>query len=403
MSAFARYLLVILAFAPCAVPRSVGAANNTIWVGIGTPESCTAAALQDALAASALNGGHTLKFNCGTGSVTIVLTSTLTLPNNTTINGDGAITLSGPVVGYLLVVNPGSTAVLKNLTITNLAGIPGAFDPRGWGVRNEGTLTVANSAFTGHDGGAIVTVGTLTVRDSRFSDNGFFHDSSCLAIDNDGVLAVSNSIFTRNRGNLGAVCNGGTATIKDSAFTDNFADQVGGAIFVEAGTTTMLNTTFSRNLAVFGGGSIFVFQGALDVNQSTFSENGSATHGGAIIGNGLIRNSAFSGNRAAQIGGALFGQFVVRDSEFSNNAAAEGGALFGGGEVAKSRFTGNSAVSVGGAISVRSPLTIRNSTITGNSAGEAGGGIFVCFVCGATEPELIKTVVSGNTPDNIAP
>src|SRR4030095_4473751 len=114
------FTCLLLAVVLSALPQS-GLAAPPIIVGDGTPASCTETALQNALAA-AQSGGGTVKFECGGAPVTIVLTTTLTVPNNTTINGGEKITLSGPVIGYLIVVEQQTVAALKSLTITNVAG-----------------------------------------------------------------------------------------------------------------------------------------------------------------------------------------------------------------------------------------------------------------------------------------
>src|SRR5512147_850678 len=59
-------------------------------VGTGTPQSCTEAALDAALA-----GGGSITFNCGTSSATLTLTTTKTIGVDTSLDGGGLITLSG--------------------------------------------------------------------------------------------------------------------------------------------------------------------------------------------------------------------------------------------------------------------------------------------------------------------
>src|SRR3954469_23868210 len=71
-------------------------------VGTGTPESCTEAALDAALA-----GGGTVTFNCGPSPVTITVTSTKTVAINTTVDGGGKITISGGGTVEIFMVNRG--------------------------------------------------------------------------------------------------------------------------------------------------------------------------------------------------------------------------------------------------------------------------------------------------------
>ena len=69
---------------------------------------------------SALSGGGTVTFAC---SGTIVLTSTITIAANTTIDGSGqSVTLSGGGAVRLFKVNGGVTLSLQELTVANGSG-----------------------------------------------------------------------------------------------------------------------------------------------------------------------------------------------------------------------------------------------------------------------------------------
>jgi hypothetical protein len=98
-------------------------------VGDGTPASCTQDAIQMQLNAATAGGGR-IFFNCGRDPVTIPIGATagvpLTLPDDTTIDGSGRITLvattaSGPSVS----IDANAAVVLKNL---NIVGGGGLFD-----------------------------------------------------------------------------------------------------------------------------------------------------------------------------------------------------------------------------------------------------------------------------------
>ncbi len=118
--------------------------------------------------------------------------------------------------------------------------------------------------------------------------------------------------------------------------------------------------------------------GALTVSNSTFSGNsaGFGVGGGAICANELTaHDSVFDGNG----GGAIFlgnGTHTITDSTITHNTGDGGGILNEG------------------------TLTVKDSTITGNTA-FSGGGIYTC--CGGTPPTLMDTLVTNNTPNDIAP
>src|SRR5829696_7702042 len=92
-----------------AVPR-VALAGGT--VGSGTPASCTNAAFDAALA-----GGGSVTFNCGPDPVTIIILEK-TIAADTTIDGDGLVTLSGNNANRLFYVNPGITLTMQEIALT---------------------------------------------------------------------------------------------------------------------------------------------------------------------------------------------------------------------------------------------------------------------------------------------
>jgi hypothetical protein len=100
-------LLVVLLFT---VAWPASGAVIPIPVGNGTAASCTETALVNAVTSATSYGGGSIRFRCGPGPVSIVLTATMTIPKNTTLDGGGVITLAGPLVGPLLFVDHGRSA-----------------------------------------------------------------------------------------------------------------------------------------------------------------------------------------------------------------------------------------------------------------------------------------------------
>jgi hypothetical protein len=109
----ATVLFVVLVL--LALPRPAPAAPP-IFVGDGTPGSCTETTLKDALIIAETVGGATIRFKCGPEPVTIALSQVTTfpdglsvlvvLPNNTTIDGGGLITLDGTRTATVAFVAP---------------------------------------------------------------------------------------------------------------------------------------------------------------------------------------------------------------------------------------------------------------------------------------------------------
>jgi len=351
-----------------ALSQSATAAQS-LFVGNGTPASCTEAALKQALAAAAGSGGGTIRFKCGRRPVTITLAEPVTVPHHTTIDGGGMITLSRTgVVEDLILVNRGSVVILTDLMFDQAGGVAG------FALVNEGTLSVKDSTFSNN----FVTVlndGTLTVINSTFSDNGAFVTPG--AIWNRGTLTVKGSLFSDNQaGGGGGIFNDGTLAVEASTFVHNEGDGgfgAGGAIVNSFGRTATIKTSF-------------------------FFRNDAAL-GGSIANAGTLRvtNTVFDGIGAGP-------------SNFVN--AVAGGGIYNSGEatVSRSLFVGNVA-GWGGAVFTLGALSISNSIITGNTAGVDGGGVYTCvagdpaFFCSGHvgSLDLTNTVVTGNTPNDIAP
>jgi predicted outer membrane repeat protein len=328
---------------------------------------------------AATAGGGRIFFNCGRDPVTIPIGATggvpLTLPDDTTIDGSGRITLvattaSGPSVS----IDANAAVVLKNL---NIVGGGGLFDA----VVNSGSLIVWHCTFSGFSQGVIHSTGTLVITESTFSDNGSFIVSAVRIASGKGF--VNRSVFTNNRAQFaGAIDNGGTLAVANSTFANNAADSFGGGGAIgNGGVLTIENTEFSGNVAGVGGA--LLNEGSLRVQGGTFANNqGLAGGGGAIFGAGtmILDNCDFLNNSVSGSGGSLYisGSVDIVDSSFSGNHAVggDGGAIYTSADV----------------------LTIRRSLVITNTADRDGGGIFVA----AGSLVQHQTTVAANTPNDIA-
>ena len=280
-------------------------------VGNGTPESCTSAAFVAAVA-----GGGVITFACGAAPLTITLTETAKVFNNTAlpdivIDGENKITLSGGGLARILYMNtcdPDQVwttshcqnqdhprLTVQNLTFTdgNAVGLASGVDPGGGGaifVRG-GRFKVLHSRFinnvcdsTGPDvGGAAIRV---------FSQY------------NDQPVYIVDSVFGGGEG-LGNTCsNGGgissigvSYTVMNSLFSHNRAIGYGanparagtpgggngGAIYNDGNTFTLslCGTAIHDNLANEGGSAIFFVSndltGTLQIENSVLSDNPKGT------------------------------------------------------------------------------------------------------------------------------
>ena len=216
---------------------------------------------------------------------TITLTSALPdLEHSLTIDGPGSSALTvarsdatGTASFRIFTVPAGAEATISGLTVTGGAG----------GVENDGILALNNSVITRNmvydgSGGGIVNQGTLTMTGSTVSHN------SALGSDTGG--------------NGGGILNGGTLTIIGSSVSSNNAANSGyynvgpagaqgGGIWND-GKLTIVNSTLSGNDAA-GGTSTQHGGGGPGVGGAVYNSSGGKV---ALINDSLVDNTAGDGS-----------------------------------------------------------------------------------------------------------
>jgi hypothetical protein len=272
-------------------------------IGNGDPASCTSAAVVAAVAQ-----GGIITFNCGPAPITITMTTTAKVFNNTgpkiVLDGGGKVTLSGDGRRRILYMN---TCDKDQVWTTSKCE-----------DQDHPQLTVQNLHFTrGYQGGTTNEDGggAIWVRGGRFKIiNCRFTENVCAATGPDvGGAAVRvfsqsqglpvyvvNSIFGGAEG-LGNTCsNGGglssigvSFTVINSLFSYNKAigwganpqrngtpgGGSGGAIYNDGNTfdLRLCNTTIKNNHAKEGGGAIFFVSndrtGSLTIDNSILRNN----------------------------------------------------------------------------------------------------------------------------------
>jgi hypothetical protein len=357
--------------ATCPQPiEPVDTSSPDAVVGTGTPESCTEAALDTALAA-----GGVVTFDCGPSPVTIPVTSQKAVQQDTVIDGGNLVTLSGGGTTRILHLASAWDQTAPKLTVQHLAftagfttDAPNTTDTDQGGAaifREGGSLDVIDCQFTdnhcattGQDvsGGAITSqgVGDTVIVGSRFSGNS---GSNGGAVGNLGNgFTVVNSTFDGNSatgtdGNPGNGGNGGaivfdgadtTMTICGSVFTNNTAGAQGGAMFRVAYTdepTTIDRCTFDGNSsdpAVGLAGALYLEHTVITMTATTISNNQAHYGGGFWVGQSAVANLTnvtIANNSSDQGGGLWFanqvsGTFV--NCTIAGNTAGYGSALFNG-------------------------------------------------------------------------
>jgi beta-glucanase (GH16 family) len=204
--------------------------------------------------------GGTIHFAPALAGQTITNLSDLTLGKNVTIDGSAAagLTISGNHAHRVLVVNAGTVATVKALTLADGYG----FQVAG-GVLNNGTLTLDHVRVTGNQmttnagdfwqgGGGIYTGdgATLNLIDSTVADNTAQWSGG-------GLYSFFNS----------------HTTVLRSTISGNVSNDVGGAIR-SLGIFTIENSTISGNRSTgWHGGAIFHTDGAMAIANSTIVNN----------------------------------------------------------------------------------------------------------------------------------
>jgi beta-glucanase (GH16 family) len=194
------------------------------------------------------------------GQTITLLSGPLTLGKNVTIDASAApgLTISGNNSDRVSIVNAGTTATLKYLTITKGYG----FQLAG-GILNNGSLTLDHIVLT------------------------------------ENTMATNAGDFWQGGGGIYSG-DGATLNLIDSSVTNNQAAWSGGGVYSFFNTTTnIVRSTISGNVSNDVGGAIRSL-GNMTITNSTLSANRStAWHGGAIFhtdGNMEILNSTIANN-----------------------------------------------------------------------------------------------------------
>ncbi len=225
--------------------------------------------LLDAInAANAASNANTITFKAGlSGTITnTLLPDGLELQTPVTISGPGAriLSLSGGGIGRVFWVQPGGSATISGLTLTN-SGVVGS----GGAIFNQGTLTLRACAVLnnrGGSGGGVANAGTLNVFNCTFAGNSSTGNGG--AVRNTGTAKISNSTLWNNIAvSSGAITSSGTSaapakiSLDNCTIAGNIASAAGayggginnyGVSTVELGNTIVANNTATNGSDLSG-------------------------------------------------------------------------------------------------------------------------------------------------------
>jgi hypothetical protein len=330
--------------------KPVDVSKSTV-VGMGTPESCTFAALDAAVA----NAGN-ITFDCGGDPVRILLTATLKLSitKDTVIDGGNEVTLDGGHAVQLLSYDSGNwQASETRVTLQHLTLVNGKTNPIDTIPTAPAGETACSQGYDDGQGGALyMRDGNLTVIDCVFSGN----QAAPLGPDTGGGAiyiqgskhgaVIVGSTFANNSGaNAGAVgALYAELDIYDSLFQDNMA----------LGHDANNNDTSMTMCTVMNNGQY---------------EIGSGGNGGAIYGDGDDFNITLCGDAVLDnaaglnaFGGGLFftsdnfaGILTITDTTMKGNTGGHWTNVKGGSVTEAGTAVGVNAMSI----------TITNSMLQG--------------------------------------
>ena len=275
------------------------------------------------------------------GARTVSLRAAVSISSGKTVTIAGPATITAQYSGSRLFVIPaGSTAVMRELTLSN------AFP-------------------SGGSGGAVDNAGTLIMDRCVIQNNRCRGDGGAIAADDGSVTTLTDCVISGN-------------TLLNSSYS-------GGGVYVSNGTLTMTGCTVKNNTgALFDGG--VAFSGTVTLTNCAVESNTTDSYGdgGGVHGRGTLTMSggAVRNNACGYLGGGLCftgGTATLTGCAVESNRASqtkgEGGGLYNDGAT----------------------VTLAGSTVRNNSAGKRGGGV------GGGGQLSLKSAcaITGNTPDNI--
>jgi parallel beta-helix repeat protein len=239
----------------------------------------------------------------------ITLRSASGVPNDTIINGNGAVHVVSCIGGET------STTVLQGFTITGgNANGTGFGSDSGGGMYNRFTSpTLSNCIFSGNTakfgGGGMFNDGSSpTVTNCTFSANTATNVGGGMFNENSSSPTVSNCTFSANTftNSGGGMFNDGSSspTVTNCTFSGNIAIFFGGGMSNAGSSPTMTNCTFSGNEAPNAGGGMYNSQSMPTVTNCTFSGNTAFEGGGmynTVGSDPMLTNCILWGNSGAQI------------------------------------------------------------------------------------------------------
>lgn len=291
---------------------------------------------------STVSGNHSTQ-NTPTNGAGITNSGNMTLDNSAVTNNFTRNYYGEGGVGGI--INSGKMTLSRSVVKYN-KGVHNS------GIRNSagGSMKLENSSVSSNfsfGGPAIVNLGNLVAVDSAFSHNGGEYSGNG-GTTNIGTMTISNSRISNNHGGVmagnGGISNTGKLTISGSTISGNTntISQGGGISNLSTGTATLTNSIVSNNNANGGGGiantgTMTLAKNLISGNKALYKSNEYGyvyPGGGGIYNKGTITvaNSTLSGNSTDKyLGGGIANKGVMSLSHITLTDNATTVAAGGGG------------------------------------------------------------------------
>jgi predicted outer membrane repeat protein len=376
---------------PCDAPAPMPVPASGTVVGDGSAQSCTPSALKSAVA----RGGH-VTFACGAANVTIPVTTAISVPRTTVIDGGGKVTLAGGGANRILQVPNGTSLSVRSLRFVKGAAAQSTDREIGAGGAIAGGykshVEVVSSSFENNTaglGGGAVYVGTgssLTIVGSTFQGNSSWYGGAVYSLLSQ--LEVIDSTFT------------GNSTTTSGGMGEGGAIGTDGASMIAAGgrggEIRVCGSTFTGNTGHGSGGGVYLWAYVPDriiVERDVFKDNAVKPNGSGGVGLGGGARLSIGPTQYAASGGSV----TVGGTSVVSNSGDDGGGLYvdclPSCTITNSTFYGNSATAFGGAI-MGDGHHDDNDTFADNEAGNHGGALW------GNKIELDNSVFLGNAAHN---
>ncbi len=274
--------------------------------------------------------GGTITLDTALAGGTILLSGGPLVPNgNVTVDASSApgVTLNGRGVDRVLIVEPGITVAVSDVTFTNGYG----FQLAGC-VLNNGNLTLERVTVTGC---------TMTTDAGDFwQGGGGIYNGNGATLDLVDST-VSNNTAGWSGGGIYSFFNTSTVIVR-STISGNVSNDVGGGIR-SLGNATIVNSTISGNQSTgWYGGALFATDGVVDVINTTIVGNESPSYAPAAVFVGTfgpssatlnLRNSIVADNVNEGCFLAPFGPGAVALNSLGNNVFTDGTCYPVGGDL----------------------------------------------------------------------